>query len=280
MAPQIEIGRPGAWHHRTIDPEATTAFAAATNDPDPNCRSGATVPVLYTGALILEALWDARLPDGAIAGGVSSVHAQHELLIHRPIRPGMSIHMRSQIAYVCQVKPGAMFAMRIDVCDDDENLLRQHWWVNIMVGGTLRVDAVGEPVADTTIAPETRARPVGEYRVHVDAQQSVRYAEATGEAPPHSMSDDAAREEGFDRRILQGMCTLGLAISGLVYELDADPTRLRRVAGRFSRPCHNDTDLAVSMFDAGATPDRSTRVAWEATSDGDAVIRHGIVELD
>jgi acyl dehydratase len=139
---------------------------------------------------------------------------------------------------------------------------------------------VGEPVADTTIDDETRERPLGDYRVHVDPDQSLRFAAATGEAPPHSMSDDAARQEGFERRILQGMCTFGLAVSGLVHELGPHPDRLRRLAGRFSRPCYNDTDLTVSMFDAGATTTRDTRVAWEAGADGDLVIRHGIIEFD
>jgi acyl dehydratase len=280
MSVEIEIGRPGPWHDYTVDADAARAFAGATNDPDPRCQSGEVIPLLFTAALILPALWSgqSQMPEGAIKRGTAGVHAQHEILFHRPIEAGMDIKIRAMMDFVRQVKPGAMSATKIDVCDADEQLLRQHWWINIDVGGILVAEPVGQPVPDTTLTDEMRSRPLGTYSVHVDGDQTFRYSEATGESPPHSMSDDGARAEGFDRIILQGMCTFALAFSGVIKSLGEDPDRLRRLAGRFSRPCHPDTELEVGIFEAGSTA-ASRSIAWEAASDGEMVIKHGLAEF-
>ncbi len=269
----------GPWHEYPIDADAVYAFAEATNDPNDVYRGGEMVPPMYTAALVLPALWSVHLPPGTIEGGTAGVHAEHQLSFHGPLRVGMEVKIRAQVAFTRQVKPGAMNAMRIDVCDLDGRLLRQHLWINIAVGGTLTGPPIGEPPTDATFPDEARERPLGSYKLEVDRDQGFRYAGATNEHPPHSMSDVAARREGFARKILQGMCTMSLGVGGVLYAAEVDPEAIVRLAARFSRPCHPGTRLDVQMFDAGGADGLSRRIGWEAESDGATVIKHGLVEV-
>jgi acyl dehydratase len=282
MGMSVETGRPGPWYEYTIDPDAVAAFAAATNDPNEACRTGEVVPPVYTAALILDALADGQgqVPEDAVEGGIAGVHAQHQMTFHRPIEVGTTVMVRGMLDYLGQAKPGAMNSVRLEVCDTEGRLCRRHDWVNINVGSRLLVDPVGDPVVDTPIGDEERSLPLGTYAVHVDRDQTFRYAGATGEKPPHSLSDTAARAEGFDRKILQGMCTFTIGVSGVLHHVGADLGKLRRLTARFSRPCHPDSELEVAMYDAGPAEGLARRIAWEAISGGETVIKNALVELD
>jgi hypothetical protein len=58
-----------------------------------------------------------------------------------------------------------------------------------------------------------------------------------------------------------------------------DPRRVRRVAVRFSSPVFPGNAIELSVFDAGETGDGAHGYAFEATSQGQLALRHGLVEV-
>ena len=114
--------------------------------------------------------------------------------------------------------------------------------------------------------------------------------EASGDANPIHVDDEAAKAVGLPGVILHGMCTMALCGRDVVDELaGGDPTRLRRLAVRFYRPVFPGNDLVTTMFDVVA--DATTKfdvgtdaggqvVAFEAASAGKVVVRDGRAHLD
>jgi acyl dehydratase len=116
--------------------------------------------------------------------------------------------------------------------------------------------------------------------VSVDRDQAFRYAGVSGDRVGHAISDDIAQIEGYPGKILQGMCTFGLASGALVDLLaDGDPYRLSRLAVRFARPAFPRKDLEITVFDAGTTAEGRRAFAFEGVQDNVTVLRHGRVEL-
>lgn len=69
----------------------------------------------------------------------------------------------------------------------------------------------------------------------VDTYRPVYYAAASGDFNPIHIDPAVAREAGYHGVILQGMCTFAwLADACAAYV--GNPTRVRRVAARFTKP--------------------------------------------
>ena len=95
------------------------------------------------------------------------------------------------------------------------------------------------------------------------------------------VDDEAARRAGFPSKFLQGLCTFAMC-SGAVVKIaaDGDPARVRRLACRFASPVFPRSELVVELYDAGTTEDGELScVAFEASSAGETVIKHGRAEI-
>jgi acyl dehydratase len=91
----------------------------------------------------------------------------------------------------------------------------------------------------------------------------------------HHFDVAAARQSGFDRVFLHGLCTMALCAQGIVsVAAGGDPERVRRVAVRFASPVFVGDDVEVHAFQAG-----SHLYAFEADAGGASVIRNGLAEL-
>lgn len=282
MPGSIAIGTHSRWFEEWIDADAGLAFANATNEPNDDCVSGRVVPPLFTSSIILPAMAEVQrgISPEAIAGATVGVHAEHQVVFHRPLEARMTVKVRAVIHSARQTPAGALIAIRIDVTDLDEQLIRQHYWVNMEVGGRLVEGPVGPALPAHTFPEEARAGHFGTYRVDIDADQAFRYAGVTDESPPHSLDDRAARLEGFSGKILQGMCTFAMCGGGIVkLGADGDASRLVRLAGRFARPCYPKHELRVELYDAGRSDEGHRRIAWDAMSQQDTVIKHGLAEI-
>ena len=266
----------------TIDEDAVAAYALATNDPNPRYLDGRAVPPLFTATMILRSEWEAqRLGVGAydVTGARGSVHGQHDVYYRAPLRPGMALRWTAATHSAHQTKSGVIVVQRIVITDLDGRALVEHLWSSFHIGGTINA-AVG-PEPPNHIFPEAaRDHPAGRKAVIVDRDQAFRYAGVSGDHAGHAISDDIAQFEGYPRKILQGMCTFGLAAGAVVDMVaDGDPDRLRRLAVRFSAPAFPRKDLDIGVFDGGLTEDGHQSFAFEADQDGVKVLKHGRVQL-
>jgi acyl dehydratase len=269
-------------HLSRIDADAVIAYALATNDPNGAYLGGGAVPPLFTASLLRETILDgdgAEAVRDAIRGTWGGVHGQHDVHLFRPLRPEMGIRWTTSLYAARQTTAGVLVTTRIAVCDREGEPLAAHFWSSLFLGGIIDAD-VGPDLPDHTFPADGRQHPLGRHVFEVAPDQGFRFAGASGDRVAHSIDDEAARQEGFPGKILQGLCTLSMC-SGAVVLLGAggEPDRVRRFAGRFSAPVFPRQELVVEVFDAGATDDGGRVLVFEAAADGVPVVRHGRAEL-
>lgn len=265
-----------------VDDDAAAAFALATNDSNPRYQDGSAVPPLYTAAVVLEAQVEAQttgIGPETVTGWRLSVHGQHDVYFHRPVRPGAALRYRGETYSARQNRGGVLVAQRISVTDREGAPLVEHLWCSFYAGGSIDAE-YGPPVPDHSFPEECRHSPVGSRLVPVDRDQAYRYAGVSGDHAGHAMDDAVARSEGYPGKILQGMCTFGLA-SGAVVDMAAegDPDRVERLAVRFSAPARPSVGLLVRLYAAGRTETGASAYSFEAEQDGVLVLKHGRVEV-
>jgi acyl dehydratase len=260
----------------TLDPERIRQYAAATNDPNPECRAGTLVPPTFPVLLVFEAQYagNAVVPRDAFDTARAVVHGEHDVLIHRPLVPGEELTTWS-IPWSVRVTPaGTRVVLRMEQLDSEDNLAAEQYWTTFFAGQALGDDAGPEP-PDHTMPDGARARPIGSRVTHVDADQAQRYGEVSNDWSAHHFDKAVARAEGFPTVFLHGLCTMAMCSQAAVdTAASGDPTRVRRVAVRFSSPTYLDEDLTVDLFQVDPTT-----VAFEARCAGATVIKHGRAEL-
>lgn len=268
-------------HRGWVDEDAVAAFALATNDPNPRYLAGEAVPPLFTAGLILGAHQEAAhraMELTAVSGFTGSVHGQHDVHFHGPIRPGTELGWRAGFHGAVQTRGGVLVTIRVEVADVDGPVV-EHYWSNLFTGGTIERD-LGEPAPGHSFPEPARDHPVASRPVRIDRDQAFRYAGVSGDHAGHALDDSVARSEGYPGKILQGMCTLALCSGAVVDAVaGADPGRLLRFAGRLAAPTFPRRDLTLRLYDAGITAAGDRALAFEAVQDGVTVVRHGRAEV-
>lgn len=279
MFSPMEGGRSGRG---LVDPDAVAAFAAAVNDSNVRYQEGTATPLLFTTGLVLA---DYHQVHGglAAAAGVSdwslSVHGQHDVSYLEPVVPGTHCRWLVSGRSALRSKGGVLVTVSARISDDAGDLLVEHLWTTYYRGGTVPAE-IGAPLPDHELPEEVRSTPPSTTAtLRVDRDQAFRYGGATGDRATHAIDDDQARAEGFPRKILQGMCTFSMAAGALVDSLaGGDPTRVRRLAVRFSAPTHPAGELTVNAWHLGG-PAASGVHGFEAVQAGTTVLKHGRFEL-
>jgi len=263
-----------------VDPDNVVSYALASNDENPLYLSGEAVPPIYAVAVAWNAFMGIPpLPPEAVEGVRGGVHGEHDLYIRKPMVPGSWLHTVSErSAVVCSAAGMNVFA-KLVTTDDDGDVVLEQYWSSLMRGEAAGGDQ-GTPPADHSFPEEARQHPVGSVSLPTTRDQTFRYAGASGDRAPMHVDDEIARSMGFPRKFNQGLCTLAVTSRGLI-DLTAkgDPRRIRRVAVRFSAPVFPGNSIELSVFDAGPAPSGCHAYAFEAFSDGQTTLRHGLVEV-
>jgi acyl dehydratase len=109
-----------------------------------------------------------------------------------------------------------------------------------------------------------------------DSDQTFRYAEASGDPVRIHLDDDAARALGLPGIIIHGLCTMAFCGRAVIDSVaGGDPTRLARLAVKFSRPVLPGQDITIRIY-AGT----EGGYGFEAVNaEGQAVVKDGRAEL-
>jgi acyl dehydratase len=121
------------------------------------------------------------------------------------------------------------------------------------------------------------AEPLAELSYPVAADQTERYAAASGDDFEIHLDDAAARAVGLPGRIVHGLCTMAFAGRAVLEAAGVEePGAVRRLAVRFSAPVFPGGRVTTRIWplDGGAT------FGFEAMdADGTPVLRDGRAEL-
>lgn len=174
------------------------------------------------------------------------VHATHDLVIHRPIRPPEKLTTRAIVAAIERRKPGAYQLTKLETVDEAGKPVCTSMYGSIYRG----VDVVGDdkPQTNSDLPRPTVAlkQPRAEAKVHVPGGLAHTYTECAQIWNPIHTDIKVAQAAGLPELILHGTATLALAVSQLVHsEAGGDPSRVARIAGRFSGMVLMPSDITV-----------------------------------
>jgi acyl dehydratase len=152
---------------------------------------------------------------------------------------------------------------------------RTHFIIFIR-GARNRDAAASEPRA---VEPD-RGAPIFSVAQTIDKDQTFRYAEASGDPNPIHVDENIAKMAGLPGIIVHGLCTMAFTSKVAIDKLCAgDPTRLKRLRVRFSRPVLPGQTITTKVWTDGERDGRKVFAYETFNPDGQAVIKGGIAEV-
>ncbi|MEG3626439.1 MaoC/PaaZ C-terminal domain-containing protein [Streptomyces poriticola] len=199
------------------------------------------------------------------------LHGGQRLRTHRPVPVRGTATATSRIAAVHDKGTAAVLVLRTDVADADGPL-----WSNdaqIFLRGEGGWGGERGP-SGRLPAPAGEPDKVVERRLRED--QALLYR-LSGDLNPLHADPDFAVRAGFDRPVLHGLCTYGVALKAVVDTLlDGDVTRVYDYRTRFAGVVYPGETLRIRLW---RQSDDAVRVAVSAVERGDApVLADTVVE--
>ncbi len=197
------------------------------------------------------------------------VHAEHDLVLHRPVRPGDRLTTLVHIASVEARKPGAFVVFRFETRDAAGEAVSTTDFGVLYRGVAVEGEGRGHRIE--LPSPDKKLESVG--TIEIGANAAHVYTECARIWNPIHTDIAHAKTAGLPGIILHGTATLALSISKVLGKVD--PRRVRRVRCRFSGMVLMPSTLTVLANQAKSTIYFETR-----KSDGELVVSRGSIELD
>ena len=279
----IDLTRLGMWVADTgfrVEAERIAAYAAATSDDHPRHASGEVVPPIFACVPIGQALTAAVeqiLPQDVRR---YSVHAEQDMFFHRLLVPGMVVHTRVAPIGVHRRPSGTALILKTETRDEQGDLFNEQY-ITLFIRGLQDAEIVGDQAPDRRVPITTRGTPpVATIAYTIDADQTYRYADASGDHSRIHIDADFARSVGLPGIIVHGMCTMAFTSRAVVEVVcGADSARLKRLAVRFARPVLPGQGITVRLWAAGRRDGRAITVYDALNQAGKAVIQDGLAEV-
>lgn len=257
-----------------VTADAIEKYARATNDLNERYIGGDDIvaspifPIVPAFQFLMKTGMDPELE----ADLMRLVHGEEEHVLHAPIRPGDTLTITPVIESIEAKDSGETFTVKITETNQDGDLVAEVRATSFIRGsGTKGKSAPSE---------EPQRDIVHEHAFKVDEDQPARYAEASGDPNPIHTDESIAKMAGFPGVINHGMCTMAMAVKGAVDEFaGGDPSRVKRVAVRFSKPVFPGQELTTKFWKEG-TGAGTTIYGFETYNpEGAAAIKNATVEI-
>ena len=226
-------------------------------------------PVCYEWPALLAVR--ARATPDEIA--VRSVHATHDLAVHRPPRAGDSLHTTARVTGLAHRRAGTLLTVRLETTDADGRRVTTSDYGSVYRG----VGFEGEDLGQGVDGGARSGLPPGavEMPVEVPAGLAHVYTECARIWNPIHTDVAVARAAGLPDIILHGTATLALAVSGVLRHSGADPRAVRRVRGHFTGMVSLPSRLTIRA----AKAHEGQVFVFEAAEGGTRVLRGGMMEF-
>ena len=259
-----------------VTADAIEKYARATNDENDRYLGGAgdvVAPPVFLVVPAFESFMAAGMDPELQADLLRLVHGSEEHVLYEPVRPGDVLTVESVLETVETKDTGETFTVKATETNQDGRVVAE-------VRGTMFIRGSGSGAKSAGAQPEAERDIVYEETTKVDDDQTHRYAEASGDFNPIHLDDNTAKMAGLPGIINHGMCTMAIATKGAVNGLaGGDPTRLKRVGVRFSKPVLPGQEL-TTRFWKDSDGDGVTVYGFETYNpESVAVIKNGIVEV-
>ncbi|MDH1270427.1 MULTISPECIES: MaoC/PaaZ C-terminal domain-containing protein [Rhizobium/Agrobacterium group] len=162
------------------------------------------------------------------------VHGEQGITLHAPLPPNGMVIGKTRVTGIVDkgAGRGALLYTEKELRDADDGRLYATTRSTIFLRGDGGFGGPSGPVKKIHTLPETA--PAIVHKTQSRPEQALWYR-WNGDDNPLHIDPDVAAKAGFERPILHGLCTLGMAAHALLKTLCAgDPTRLQGLDARFS----------------------------------------------
>lgn len=237
--------------------------------------------------IIAEKMWAHEGLNGSAEQAAHNVlmlvHGDHDMKFYKPIRPGDTVTCRAKVKSIEDKGSGEILVINVTSTDDKgDKVVESDWGLFIRgIGSGKKPEEKREVKKDPQPAPEIPT-PIFRRVLRVPPDVTYRYAEASNDKNPIHIDEYVAKAAGLKGIIVHGLCTLSMSMRGIISGyLDDDPSKLKRIACRFTSPVYPGDTLIVDGFEAGAK-DGKKIIGFEVTrkEDNVKVIKSGVAEAD
>ncbi len=188
-----------------------------------------------------------------------SLHATQSLELHAPMPPSGSFEARGRVAEVWDKGKAAIVRIVVE-CE----IFTASYGIFLPGRG-------GWGGERGPSASPAQWHPSWQGRHAVDRNRAALYR-LTGDRHPIHIDIEVARANGFDRPILHGLCTLGIAARMLAEPAGAHPRELRHLEARLAAPVMPGDAIDVTAGGNGAGLSFEAKVGEKAVLTGGRVV--------
>jgi acyl dehydratase len=203
------------------------------------------------------------------------VHGEHEMEFIAPIRPGDVITSAATIRSIISGATGETMAIGIAARNQRAEAVQ-----NTLFTAFIRSTGGGRSELGAGEQEPERGEPLAVVSQEIAADQTFRYAEASGDVNPIHLDANIAKMAGLPGIIVHGLCTMAFCSKAVIETVGGgDPRRLRRLRVRFVRPVLPGQTITTRIWAAGETPELKPFEFETVNQNGRAVIRGGIAGI-
>lgn len=265
-----------------VTPEVARAYADATDDRA--ARYSGADAIAPPMSAVIYALQNALLPAAMPAIGdpvrlMKLLHGEHEIRWHRPVRQGETVANVGIVKAITEKGSGELLEVVTRAVDSTGEPIVEMTWGLFIRGPKKDAPKEGEKKEEPKPKAD-RGAPAFELSWTVAADQSIRYAEASGDRNPIHTDDAMAKMAGLDGKILHGLCTMAFAARAVTEKAaGGDPARLKRLKVRFTKPVYPGETLTATGWLVEKTGGRSLYAVEVKSSSGNVVLENGAAEV-
>lgn len=283
--PGFDTDRLDTWGEEVefkVDRDQTIAYAEATNDPLAAHLNGTLAPPVFAVVPAMVIMAEATMsvvPDELM---LKILHGEHDFRLHRPIEPGEVLTVRAKPVGIAGKDSGVVVTTLLETRSSHGDLINEQYFIGFFRGGVFR-GTVGAGAPEHGLPPSIRARnPDFTVNQQFDQDQTFRYSEPAMDPMPIHLDDDFAKQMGLPGIIIHGLCTIAFASHALLSRISPeDPSRLKRLAVRMSKPARPGESITTRVWRDGSADGRDTYV-FHTTGDekpGKYVLTDGLAEF-
>lgn len=206
------------------------------------------------------------------------VHGEEEIAIHRPLAAAGTLTARHRVVDVIDkgAGRGALITYDKDLFDEADGAHVATVRHTTFARGNGGFSTGAPPRAKAPRLPDLPDRAPDRTRtLEGQSRQALLYRLCGDRNPLHS-NPCVARAAGFERPILHGLCSFGMAGLAMVSDwCGYDPARLTGLRMRFAAPIYPGEALTVDSWQV----EDGVRFQAHATSRGAVVLSHGFARI-
>lgn len=261
---------------------ALQKYARAYNDDnpsyfEPSAIGGIIAPPMFNAVVawlpLITVLSDPELRVDLMR----LVHRSQDMRFFAPIRPDDRISASATIVSIENSTAGEIITIGLEASNQQRQTVSQTRFTALIRGRREREMAAQASSPSSTAALR---EPVLTVSQTIDRDQTVRYADASGDHNPIHLDKAVARMAGLPGIIVHGLCTMAFTSKVIIGHLcGGNPARLRRLAVSFSRPVFPGDPITTIVWREN---DRDGVMCFSYETHrrpGVAVIRDGIAEI-